>query len=75
MFPSILWLMGPEFRKRICIHVGGGPNELLMALSAYGMKADGIPPAVGGSFDLTRHEECLDQRLALEASRQRPAIL
>jgi hypothetical protein len=43
-------------------------------LSAYGMKANGIPLEVGGSFDLTRHEERLDQRLALETSRQRAAI-
>jgi hypothetical protein len=66
--------MGPEFRKRICIHVGGGPKEFLIDLSAYGMKANGIPLEVGGSFDLTRHEERLDQRLALETSRQRAAI-
>jgi hypothetical protein len=74
LFPSALWLMGPELRKRICIHLGGGPKELLMDLSAYGMKANGIPPEVGGSFDLTRYKERLDQRLALETSRQRAAI-
>jgi hypothetical protein len=71
LLPSALWLMGPEFRKRICLHFGGGPKELLMDLSAYGMEAHGIPPAMGGSFDLTRHEERLDQRLALETLSQR----
>jgi hypothetical protein len=40
-----------------------------MDLSAYGMEADGIPPEVGGSFDLTRYKERLDQRLALETTR------
>jgi hypothetical protein len=74
LFPFNLWLLGPELRKKMCIHVGGGPKELLMDLSAYGMEANGIPPAVGGSFDLTRYGESLDQRLALETSRQRAAI-
>jgi hypothetical protein len=68
ILPSVLWLMGPELRKRICVHVGGGPKELLMDLSAYGMTANGIPPEVGGSFDLIRYEERLDQRLGLETA-------
>jgi hypothetical protein len=74
LFPFSLWLMGAEFRKRLCIHVGGRPKEFLMDLSAYGMEADGVPPEVGGSFNLTRYEERLDQRLAVEISRQRAAI-
>jgi hypothetical protein len=74
LFSSGLWLMGPELRKRTSLHLGGGPKELLMDLSAYGMEANGIPPEVGGSFDLIRYEEHLDQRLELEKSRQRVAI-
>jgi hypothetical protein len=73
-FPAVLWMMGPEIRKKICLHVGGGPKEFLMDLSVYGMTADGVPSEVGGSFDLTRYEERLDQRLRLETSRQRATI-
>ncbi len=69
-FPLVLWWLGPELRKKVSLHLCGGPKEYLMDLQKVGMRADGLPPSMGGSFDLVGLCNKLDERRALEVSRQ-----
>ena len=69
-FPTALLMYGAELRKIVSIHLCGGPKEYLMDLQKVGMRADSLPLAMGGSFDVSDFRHKLDERLALELSRQ-----
>ena len=73
LFPMALWWLGPELRKKLAIHLSGGPKDYLMDLQKVYMQADGLPPAMGGSFDLADLRNKLDERRALEMARLQTA--
>lgn len=52
MFPLILPLMGKQIRRLVRSHRCGRPNDYLFDLQQTGMIASGLPPALGGTFDL-----------------------
>jgi len=72
-FPILLCWLGPELRKRLSFHLSGGPKEYLMDLQKVYMRADGLPPAMGGSFNLPDLCNTLEQRRVLEMARLQTA--
>ena len=63
VFPLFLWAIGPDRRKRVVAHVGNDPEGHLKVLQEYGFRAEGLPPALGGTYDIDSFQEFLDSQL------------
>ena len=63
--PIVLFLVGPEYRKRGLIH-SGTSKDILYELQKYGLNKAYIPTLLGGTFDVDRFRDRLNERLDAE---------
>jgi hypothetical protein len=68
VLPFTLWFMGKDMRVRRIEHFGE-PPVLLSSLEEYGLKKEGIPAALGGTWNEFGNWTTL--RLQLELERER----
>lgn len=66
MFPLILPLIDKRIRRLVRSHRCGRPSDYLYDLQQTGMIASGLPPALGGTFDLQAFERLVDDFAAEE---------
>jgi hypothetical protein len=66
--PFIMWLIGKDLRLRSMDHIGE-PPVLLSSLEKYGLKKEGIPVVLGGTWN--EFGNWMRNRLQLELERER----
>lgn len=62
LLPIALWMMGPTIRRISRMHRNGLPPDYLFDFKQLGMTAEGLPPALGGTFDALEFQKRAIQR-------------